>query len=57
MNHATVRVDDAEMKRTLQDALPQVSGLCRIREIAILPMSALPLNNELIITLLPFFVK
>ena len=40
MNHATIRVDDAEMKRTLQDSLPQISGLCRVREIAILPMSA-----------------
>lgn len=40
MNHAAVRVDDDRMKRTLQDALPQISGLCRVREIAILPMSA-----------------
>ena len=40
LNHATIRVDDAVLARTLRDALSQISGLCRVREIAILPTSA-----------------
>ena len=33
-------MDDAVLARTLRDALSQISGLCRVREIAILPTSA-----------------
>ena len=40
MNHAVIRVDDPETVSACRSALGQISGLCRIKDVELLPHSA-----------------